>query len=98
VSGNAQARFCRRGSRGDFSPLATYRFDYDSPKEARHGLTRYFDFYNHQRLHQALAYRTPAEVYFAPHPTHARPAADQRAADGPEKGEVSTSNTLILLP
>jgi len=75
-----------------------YRFDYDSPKEARQGLTRYVDFYNHQRLHQALDYRTPAEVYFAPHPTHARPAADQRAADGREKGEVSTSNTLILLP
>ncbi len=74
-----------------------YRYDYDSPKEARHGLTRYFAFYNHQRLHQALDYRTPAEVYFAPHPTHARPAADQRAADGPEKGEVPTSNPLILL-
>lgn len=37
---------------------------YGSPKEARHGLTRYFDFYNHKRLHQALNYRTPAEVYF----------------------------------
>jgi len=71
-----------------------YRYDYDSPKEARQGLTRYVDFYNHQ----ALDYRTPAEVYVAPHPTHAPPAADQRAADGPEKGEVSTSNTLILLP
>jgi len=37
---------------------------YSSPKEARHGLTRYFDFYNHERPHQALSYRTPAAVYF----------------------------------
>jgi len=74
-----------------------YRFDYATPREARQGLTRYFDFYNHQRLHQALDYRTPAEVYFAPHSTHARPATDQCGADGREKGEASTSNTLILL-
>jgi putative transposase len=26
-------------------------------------LGRYFWFYNHERPHQALAYRTPAEVY-----------------------------------
>ena len=41
-----------------------YLHEYGSPKEARQGLTRYFDFYNHERLHQAVAYRTPAEVYF----------------------------------
>jgi len=41
-----------------------YLQEYGSPKEARHGLTRYFDFYNHERLHQALDYRTPAAVYF----------------------------------
>ncbi len=38
---------------------------YTQPKEARVSLTRYVDFYNHRRPHQALAYRTPAEVYFA---------------------------------
>jgi putative transposase len=27
------------------------------------GLGRYFEFYNEERLHQALAYRTPADVY-----------------------------------
>jgi putative transposase len=41
-----------------------YLREYGSPKEARHGLTRYFDFYNYKRIHQALDYRTPAEVYF----------------------------------
>lgn len=31
--------------------------------EARHGLARYFVFYNEERLHQALGYRPPAAVY-----------------------------------
>jgi putative transposase len=41
-----------------------YLHEYASPREARQGLSRYFEFYDHERPHQALAYRTPAEVYF----------------------------------
>ena len=41
-----------------------YLHDYVSPKEARQQLARYFEFYNLRRSHQALAYRTPAQVYF----------------------------------
>ncbi|MCJ7529866.1 MAG: integrase core domain-containing protein [Anaerolineales bacterium] len=37
---------------------------YAGPKDARKGLTRYLDFYNYERPHQALDYRTPAEVYY----------------------------------
>lgn len=33
-------------------------------KELYEGLKNYFEFYNNRRLHQALDYRTPAEVYF----------------------------------
>ncbi|HUS44784.1 MAG TPA: IS3 family transposase, partial [Phycisphaerae bacterium] len=40
-----------------------YLKDYADPREAREGLRAYFRFYNEQRLHQALDYRTPAEVY-----------------------------------
>ena len=41
-----------------------YLHEYRSPREAREGLRRYFEFYNNRRPHQALGYRTPAEVYF----------------------------------
>jgi putative transposase len=51
-----------------------YLHDYQTPAEARLGLGRYFTFYNHQRLHQALGYRTPAEVYGLP-PTPRRSQA-----------------------
>jgi putative transposase len=41
-----------------------YLFDYEDGFEAAEGLGRYFLFYNQQRPHQSLQYRTPAEVYF----------------------------------
>lgn len=41
-----------------------YLHSYTSVKETRHGINRYMEFYNHERVHQALAYRTPAEVYY----------------------------------
>lgn len=42
-----------------------YLHDYATPREARHGLAHYFEFDDHERPHQALDYRTPAEVYFS---------------------------------
>ena len=42
-----------------------YLHAYLTPKDAFRGLANYFQFYNHQRLHQSIAYRTPAEVYRA---------------------------------
>jgi len=43
-----------------------YIHEYTSPREARQALTRYFEFYNQERPHQALDYQTPAEMYFCP--------------------------------
>ncbi len=40
-----------------------YLRDDTTPRAVRQGLAEYFDFYNHRRPHQALHYRTPAEVY-----------------------------------
>jgi putative transposase len=41
-----------------------YLKEYSSPKDAALNLREYFEFYNYQRLHQALNYLTPAEVYY----------------------------------
>jgi putative transposase len=38
---------------------------YEAVPELHRGLTRYFAFYNDERLHQSLGYRTPAAVYRA---------------------------------
>ena len=36
---------------------------YSNGREARVGLEAYFHFYNNQRFHQALGYRTPANAF-----------------------------------
>ena len=40
-----------------------YLKEYATVREARSGIRRYFRFYNHDRVHQGLGYRTPAAVY-----------------------------------
>jgi putative transposase len=40
-----------------------YLQEYATPRDARRSLTDYLQFYNQERLHQALDYHTPAEVY-----------------------------------
>ena len=40
-----------------------YLNDYATPREARSSLGQYLHFYNYERLHQALDYQTPAQVY-----------------------------------
>jgi putative transposase len=40
-----------------------YLSDYDTGLDLVVGLANYFDFYNHERFHQSLAYRTPVQVY-----------------------------------
>ncbi len=41
-----------------------YIHSYESIVEAKNSLRRYFHFYNTERLHETLGYRTPHEVYF----------------------------------
>ncbi len=42
-----------------------YLMDYASVRGLEEGLQTYFRFYNHERLHQSLGYRTLAEVHYA---------------------------------
>ena len=52
-----------------------YLHDYRSGWEAEERLGCYFDFYCHERIHQSLAYRTPAEVYRS---SSQRPPRDEK--------------------
>ena len=40
-----------------------YLNDYATPRQARQGLSAYFQLYNYERPHQALDYLTPADLY-----------------------------------
>ena len=41
-----------------------YLKDYETVQEAKEGIKTYFAYYNNERPHQSLDYKTPAEVYF----------------------------------
>ena len=41
-----------------------YLKDYQYPREARKGIYQYLEYYNNERLHQSLGYRTPASLYY----------------------------------
>ena len=42
----------------------TFEEEYATVPVLEAGLESYFMFYNHERPHQSLAYRTPAEVHW----------------------------------
>ena len=42
-----------------------YLKDYSGVRDAKDSLRGYFDFYNNERPHQSLGYKTPSEVYYA---------------------------------
>lgn len=41
-----------------------YLKNYETVVEAKIGIGKYIDFYNYQRPHQSLNYKTPAEIYY----------------------------------
>ncbi|MGQ0664306.1 MAG: integrase core domain-containing protein [Pseudomonadota bacterium] len=48
--------------------MAAIEAAYEAGAEAKVGIGRYFDLYNHRRPHQALGYSTPSPVFGAPDP------------------------------
>ena len=64
---------------------------YSNGREAKAGLDAYFHFYNNQRPHQALGYRTPAEVHSA--------SSDEPSKEGgwtPIRASADLGNTAGL--
>lgn len=78
-----------------------YLRDYGTLGEARAGLAAYFEFYNHQRPHQGLDYRTPAEVMKANPTTEAEGAGHDPVSPVPFAsfgGEQKTTPFLLNPP
>ena len=42
-----------------------YIREYETVPSVREGIDKYFEFYNHQRYHESLGYKTPAAIYFS---------------------------------
>lgn len=40
-----------------------YLKEYETPREARKEIGNFINFYNHERPHQSLSYKTPASIY-----------------------------------
>lgn len=40
-----------------------YLTEYETPRQTRQGVGKYLAYYNEQRPHQALDYKTPAQIY-----------------------------------
>ena len=56
---------------------------YDNGLEARQGLREYFRVYNERRPHQALGYRTPAEVFYSEPVAVDEELKERRCSDQP---------------
>ena len=75
---------------------------YSSVLEAQRELEEYFRFYNGLRPHQALGYRTPAEVFYGEQDVAERDSIGRRGSPGQETdspaGEpgLSLNSALIL--
>ena len=55
-----------------------YLKDYGDVPDARASLAAYFEFYNDERPHSALGYRTPGEAYMAGRGTNEEGRAEAR--------------------
>ena len=55
---------------------------YENVSQARQGIAAYFEFYNNQRLHQTLGYRTPRQVLEGAH-QFSRSAQGKKLAPAP---------------
>ncbi len=69
---------------------------YQTVTEARAGINAYLEFYNRQRPHQALSYRTPAEVYQNGQEEKEAAAQEAGLSSGVVKPSVGVGDSLNL--
>ena len=88
---------------GQDSSQEVYLKDYEEVPQAKGSLAKYFAFYNEERPHQALDYRTPAEAYFgrgeggAEESTQARTAAVTPVAlRAPSVTAIQETETILI--
>ena len=75
-----------------------YLKDYVNAGEARRELGAYFRFYNHRRPHQALGYRTPAEVFYGQPVDEEEDLKERNCSDQPvlaSYGAVQESHLIV---
>ena len=60
-----------------------YLKDYSGVRDAKDSLRRYFNFYNNDRPHQSLGYKTPSEVYYGEKEKHTVLKGGRRLIRGP---------------
>lgn len=56
-----------------------YIKDYESVADARSGLREYFHFYNEERLHQSLGYRTPRAIHYGERSGNSQPFMKEKS-------------------
>ena len=87
---------------GFFKRSLTPPFTYANATEARRKVKAYFRFYNNLRPHQALGYRTPAEVSHGDQTVREEESKYRRCSDAPVLGSYagatgpSLNSALIL--
>ena len=86
----------------DYLPAAidkeVYLKAYANGLEARRGLREYFRFYNDRRPHQALGYRTPAEVFYGEPVEEEEDLKERRCSNQPvlvSCGGVQESHLIV---
>jgi hypothetical protein len=72
-----------------------YLKDYRDLEVALPSLRQYFRFYNEDRIHEALAYRTPAVVYGAVGCGRRRKAHSTHDVYCPPRGAVQSTTTEV---
>ena len=71
---------------------------YKDGTEAKQGIGAYLDFYNRERPHQALGYRTPQETYQGEQSTKRRGGQEEVLTPGVETTPPAARDSLNLAP